>query len=118
MSGGVERKDELAHEALHGPVVTESSGYVASDVVNSMFSPGTPSTVITLMNVVFITLLVVLASLLLIRGFNIHLAVMLAMTVVLIALINWLLIELDAAHKKHVAEGGDGAKSSSKAKKE
>ena len=97
-----ETTDKRAEEVLHGPVVTEGTGEgVVSDVVHSMFNPGTPSSVIKIMNVVFIALAFLLALLLATREFNIHLAIMLAMTLVLVVLVNYLLVQLSHLHSQH-----------------
>eukprot|EP00300_Choanocystis_sp_HF-7_P041441 c8173_g1_i1.p2 GENE.c8173_g1_i1~~c8173_g1_i1.p2 ORF type:complete len:137 (+),score=16.21 c8173_g1_i1:72-482(+) len=85
-----------------------------ADLVYSAMNPGTPQSVATLLNVVFVALGSILALMLFLGGFNIHLCVMLGLDLVLIFLVNFLLTELARVRDANpaVADGAaDGATS-------
>ncbi|GAA5940287.1 Pkr1p [Sporobolomyces koalae] len=76
------------------PSTTTTSGNMLTDVVNSIFTPGTNSGLIQAMSYSFYALFVTLFGMVLLTGGNLHVVALLVLSIGLFVSIKWFLIQI------------------------
>ncbi|GAA5896441.1 Pkr1p [Sporobolomyces salmoneus] len=83
---------------------TTSSGGMLSDVVSSIFTPGTNSGLIQAMSYSFYALFVTLFGMVLLTGGNLHVVALLALSIGLFVSIKWFLIQIKEVEEQQRIE--------------